>query len=818
MRGLRGSSDRARFLHFARRMSFPLPTVRDSWRALRRAPGGSLVVVLTLAAGIGANAVVFSALRVALLTPPPVADPGRLLSLTEAERAHPNRPFGVSFPAYRDWREGLSGIAELAAYVPGEYAVSGAGEPARVPVALVSASFFEVTGVRPVLGRVFSAEEDRPGGVPVVVASHVFWRDRLGGNPERIGTAISVGGHPATLVGVLPAGFDLPGDAELYAPLRLLSAERWTAERRAHVLSVLARLAPGASRGTVETRIAALQHRAEAEDPGHVTLTRTLQQALSGDLGLPIALLQAAAGFLLAIACVNLAGVLAARVHSRAREWAVRRALGASAARLVRLAMGESLMLASLGAFAGLVLAAWAAPLLAHLVPDPRLAGLRVDPRVVAFGAGVALLAGLAAGLIPARAALRAGEAGLLSAGSARITASRGARRLQGALLAGQVAAALALLVGATLLVGSLRHALGASPGFRPESLLTLRVAPPPERYDEPRDVVRFFNTAADEVRALPGVRDVGAVSILPVSGPGSRGEVNVDGRDVAPEERPSAGFLRVLPGYFKAIGVPLVAGRDFDERDDGQGEYVTIVTRGLARRLWPGQDPIGRRIKVGPPEGEPWLRVIGVVGDLAQARLDAPAEYQTFEPLAQRPRAVLRFAVRTAGAPEAVLPSVLAALRALEPQVVLDQIATMDARIGDSLRPRRLQTTLVSIFALLAAAIAALGVYGVASFAVALRRREIGVRMALGATQHEVLRFALGQGLLPAGAGLAAGWLLALGFASLLRGLLYGVQPLDPAAHLTSVLALGSIVVLANLAPALRASRVSPAEVLREE
>jgi putative ABC transport system permease protein len=799
-------------------MSFPLPTLRDSWRAVRRTPGSSLVAVLTLACGIGANAVVFSALRVALLTPPPVADPDRLLSLTEAERAHPDVPFGVSFPAYRDWREGLSGVADLAAYVPEEYAVSGAGEPARVQVALVSASFFGVTGVRPVLGRVFTAEEDRPGGAPVVVASHAFWRERLGEDTARIGTTISVGGHAATVVGVLPAGFDLPGDAELYAPLGLLSAERWVTERRAHVLSVLARLAPGASRQDVETRTAALQRRAEAEDPGHVTLARTLQQALSGDLGLPLALLQAAAGFLLAIACVNLAGVLAARVHSRTQEWAVRRALGASAASLFRLALGESLLLASLGALAGLFLAGWAAPLLAHLVPDPRLAGLRVDPRVVAFGAGVALLAGLAAGLIPARAALRAGDEGLLGAGSARLTASRGARRLQAALLAGQVAAALVLLVGAALLIGSLRRALGASPGFRPESLLTLRVTPPPARYDTRKDVVRFFHTAAADVRALPGVSDVGAVSTLPVSGPGGQGEVSVDGREVAVEARPSAGFLRVLPGYFEAIGVPLVEGRDFDDGDDGSGEYVTIVTEGLARRLWPGESAIGRRIKVGPPEGEPWLRVIGVVGDLAQSRLDAPAEYQSFEPLAQRPRGVMRFAVRTAGAPEAVLPSVIKTLRALEPQVVLDQVATMDARIGDSLRPRRLQTTLVTIFAFLAAAIAALGVYGVASFAVAQRRREIGVRMALGATPRGVLRFVLGQGLLPAVAGLAAGSLLAVGFASLLRGLLYGVKPLDPAAHLASVLVLGSIVVLANLAPALRAAHVSPAEVLREE
>jgi putative ABC transport system permease protein len=422
------------------------------------------------------------------------------------------------------------------------------------------------------------------------------------------------------------------------------------------------------------------------------------------------------------------------------------------------------------------------------------------------------------AGSLPARAAVRTARTGLLASGSARQTASRRARRVQSLLLAGQVAAALALLVGGALLIGSVRRALGVSPGFRPESLLTLRVAPAPESYDDPQDVVRFFTAASAEVRGLPTVVAVGAVSVLPVSGPGARGEVTVADHVVAGGQRPAAGFLRVLPGYFEALGVPIVAGRDFEAGDDGRGERVTIVTEGLARRIWPGQDPIGRRLKVGPPAGEPWLRVVGVVGDVAQSGLDAPPEYQTFEPLAQRPRAVMRFAVRTTGAPETLVGPVTAALRRLEPRVVVDQVATMDARIGDSLRPRRLQATLVALFAVLAAVIAALGVYGVASWSVTQRRREIGVRSALGATPTEILRFAIAQGLRPAATGLAAGTLLAAGFASLLRGLLFGVQPLEPAAHLASVLALGGIVVVASLAPALRALGVSPADVLRQE
>jgi putative ABC transport system permease protein len=389
---------------------------------------------------------------------------------------------------------------------------------------------------------------------------------------------------------------------------------------------------------------------------------------------------------------------------------------------------------------------------------------------------------------------------------------------VQSVLLAGQVAAALALLVGGTLLIGSLRRALGAAPGFRTDALLTLRVAPPPERYDEPDDVVQFFEAAAGTLRDLPTVAAVGAVSALPVSGPGGRGEVTVLGPAVPVEERPSAGFLRVLPGYFEAIGVPMVAGRDFDARDDGSGEHVTIVTEALARRLWPGQDPLGRRLKVGPPEAEPWLRVVGVVGDIAQSRLDAPREYLTFEPLRQRPRGVLRFAIRTTGSPEAVTGAATAALHALEPGAVVDQVAAMDARIADSLRPRRLQATLLALFAALAAAIAALGVYGVASWSVAQRRREIGVRTVLGATPAAIVRFVVGQGLRPAAAGLAVGILLAGGFASLLRGLLFGVQPLDPAAHVASAAALGVVVVLASLAPALGALHTSPADALRQD
>jgi predicted permease len=792
--------------------------IRSAWRAVRRSPGSSLVAVLTLAAGIGANAVVFSALEVALLTPPPVADPARVLSLTEAERARPDRPSGVSFPAYAEWQAGLAGQADLAAYVPGEYAISGAGAPARVGAALVSASFFDVTGVRPVLGRVFGADEDRAGAAPAVVASHAFWREHLGADPGRVGTTFTFGGHPATLVGVLPSRFDLIEDAALYVPLGVFRSEGWVSQRRVHVLSVIARLRPGADTGAVARRIDALQRGAEGEDPGHVALAMTLQQARSGDLLLPLTLLQAAAGLLLAIACINLAGVLAARVQSREREWAVRRALGASAGQIVGLALGESLLLAGLGALAGLAVAAWAAPLLAYLVPDTRLAGLRVDPRVLLFGAAAAVLSGIAAGTLPTRAALRAGRTGLLAAGDARQTAGRRARRLQSVLVAGQVAAALVLLVGGALLLGSLRRALGVSPGFRSDSLLTLRVAPPPERYDAPADVVRFFATAAGELRRLPSVAAVGAVSVLPVSGPGSKGEVTVEGPALPGDDKPAAGFLRVLPGYFEALGVPIVAGRDFDARDDGRGERVTIVTAGLARRLWPGQDPIGRRIKVGPAESEPWLRVVGVAGEIAQSALDTPPEYQTFEPLAQRPRGMLRFAVRTTGSPEALAGAVTTALRGLEPQVVVDQVATMDARIGDSLRPRRLQATLVALFAALAAAIAALGVYGIASWCVTQRRREIGVRAALGAAPRDILRFALAQALGPAGAGLLAGIVLAAGSASLLRGLLFGVAPLDAASHLASLLALAAVVVASSVAPALRALSVSPAEVLRQE
>lgn len=796
----------------------PLAILNLSLRSTVRSPASAIFAVLTLALGFGANLTVFSAMNQTLFARLPVAEPETLLTLTEAEKGSPTRPYGASVPGLKEWSVILRPVADVAAILPTEFVIGGAGSPTRELVAMVTETFFSVARAQPFVGRSFTHDEYAKPGIALV--SHRFWTERLGASRDLAALRLTLGGHPLAVIGVLPPGFDLPRGSSFFVPFDPYAPPHWATNRRVHVIQVLARVKPGAQPGAVSAALDAAIASHAAEDPGHVALVRSLRDTLVGDLKQPMIAQQVAALGLLLIACFNVAGLLMARAQARSGEWALHRALGARPAAIAALVIGEGLVVSALGLIAGVAVAMALSRALSPLLSDPRLAAIQLQGEAVAVGALMCLVCGVASGLLPARAALRASGLGLVSASTsiatARVAGGRSARRWRGGLVAAEVAATFALLGGSLLLIASLESVRAIDPGFAPESLLTLRVAPPPEKYDARTDMVGFFARAEERIRALPGVQAVGGASVLPLGSISGRGIVSIDGASI--EAPPEAGFLRVTEGYFDAIRLPLVAGRRFTAADDGTGEFVTIVNESLAKRLWPNGGAIGQRIKVGPPANEPWLRIVGVIRDHRQDALDADAGFMTFEPVAQRPRSVLRFAVRASGDASRLAPSVHEALRGLEPLVIVDQVATMDDRIEASLKPRRLQTWLWGAFAALATLVAAAGVYGVAAWAVRSRRREFGIRMALGAAPRRIATEAAWSGVEPVIAGLALGLPLAIATGRSLGALLYGVSGTDSSILTGAGLLVGLVAALAALPPALVAASVAPSAAIREE
>jgi len=796
--------------------------LRYGARMLFKKPGFTLIAILTLALGIGANTVIFSVVNTVLLRPLPYEDSERLVVLYETNPQQGRDQLIVSYSNLADWRAQSHSFEQLVGYLSGGMVLTGKDEPARLQVAAVSADLFTMLRVKPLRGRVFLPEEDKIGGAPVVVVSHGLWQARFGGDEGLIGRQITLDGKSKTVIGVMPQNFALPPGDQTEVWLALGALADGMQNRGVHTLTAIGRLKPDVTIRQAQTELATIANRIQqqypAADPGHGVNVISGYESLTKDARPALLTLLVAVSFLLLIACANVANLLLARAETRQKEIAIRTALGATRGRIVRQLLTESLLLAVAGGAIGLMLTAWGVDALAGVLPDdlPRAKEIGVDRVVFAFTGALSVLTGLIFGIIPALTRAKTSLNETLKEGG-RTSAAFGRGRIRGALIVSEVALSLALLVGAGLLIKSFWRLTQVDPGFQSDHLLTMNVALISDKYEERGQVISFFGELPARLGALPGVKAVSAVSVLPISGGDGNGNLTIEGRDFPPAQTPAASYRRILPNYFSVMGVPLKQGREFNERDTG-AEKVVIINEGMARRFWPDGDAVGKRIKVGPPQNEPWLTIVGVAGDVKNIGLEASPLLATYEPHAQRPWSAMNLAIRTETDSMSLSAAVRGELRAMEKDLLIRNLSTMDERIRLSVAPRRFNMALIAVFAALALLLAAAGVYGVMSYTVTQRVREIGVRMALGAQVDDVLKLVIGQGMKPVLCGAAVGLLAAFILTRWMEGLLFGVPPTDLWTYGVVAALLMLVALFACWLPARRATKVDPMVALRVE
>jgi len=800
-------------------------------RMMRRTPSFTTVAVLTLATGIGANTAIFSAVDAVLLRDLPYRD---TRSLAMVWNHWPGtEKGGLSFPEFLDFRERLRSV-EVAAWGNGVANLISQAEPERLRVAEVSPNLLDVLGVRPVLGRNFTPNEERRGEGFVAILGDELWRRRFNAAPGIVGQSIVLDGRPFTVVGVLPAGFVLPHDygsverSALIAPLTVdVSAPR--NERGSHFLYSAARLRPGYSLEQAQSELHTLSRSWTTEFDGeyHASYFAALlpiRTEIVGDIRPALLVLFGAVSLVLLIACANVANLLLARGQVRAREIAVRKAVGASQARLARQVITEALVLAAAAACVGVLLARWLTVAMVRTAPGiPRLDELRLDPTVLAFTAAVSILTAVVFGSLPALEHARRDVSANLQGDRAARTPMR--RAVRATLVAAQVALALVLLIGAGLLIQSFSRLTRVPAGINPDHVLTMRVSIPVDGYEERERAVGFYEQLLDRFRAVPGVRFAGAVTNLPLGNPIGDWDFYLPGETPGPHgsDRP-ADWQVVTPGYFEAMGVPLLRGRLPVAADRADAPPVVVINETLARTYFSGRDPIGQQIRMSGDDRS-WMTIVGIVADVRHEGLDTPANSQVYLPHAQfkpfwRDTTVRTFAlvVRTDGDPQAAASALRASVRAINPNVPVAQAMTMEQVVDRSVAPRRLQTQLLAVFAAVALVLAIVGTYGVLAYQITERTREFGVRMAVGAGRADILRMVVRQGMAPAAAGVLIGLGGAALLTQLLTSLLFETRPLDPVTFAGTAAVLLVAALAACLVPARRATRVDPAVALRTE
>ncbi|HUQ83380.1 MAG TPA: ABC transporter permease [Gemmatimonadaceae bacterium] len=809
-----------------------LKDVRYAFRRLRNTPGFSAIVLLTLAIGIGANTAIFSVVNTVLLRPFAYRDPERLVVVDHFYPSLNNLEAGASAPGFRDLRDKavlFDGVFVFTGWGP---ALTGAGsEPQRLVGTRASGLIFRTLGVVPVVGRVFTPEEDEPGKNKVVVLGHGFWQRQFGGDRSIVGKPIILNGEQYDVIGVMPSSFrDFVGGqvADVWTPLALAPAQFSDNARTNEFLTLVARLKPGVSveRARSDLKTFANQLRAQYAEsyPTDWTLKVTpMNEKVSGRIRPALLVLLGAVAFVLLIACANVANLLLARAASRIKEVAIRSALGASRRALLRQLLVESVMLAVVGGVLGLGLAYAGVKAVIALQPAnvPRISELRIDGWVALFTLGVSLVTGLLFGLAPAVQTSRTNLQETLKEGGRGATADRSGHAMRRVLVVAEVALALMLLTGAGLLIKSLALLQEVNPGFDSRNLLTFRVAIPNAKYRSDTTRIQYFDRAVEAVRAVPGVTDVGIASVLPFSGNWSTAGFAVEGYQPPPGKPGPWGDQRtVSPGLFTTLRVPLLKGRLFTEQDGASGPQVVIVDDEMVKRYWPNADPVGKRIAFGDPQRDStarWITVVGVVGHTKHEGLDAENRVQLYFPYRNGVGGVMSFVVRTAGDPNQALPAVRSAIHAVDRDVPIAAVATMDANIASSMGQRRFAMMLLGLFAAMAVVLASIGIYGVMSYSVTQRAHEIGIRMALGAARRGVLAMVMRQGLLLVGLGVVIGVVGALGLTRLITSQLFGVKPSDPTTFMGVALTLVGVAVLATLIPAMRATRVDPVVALRD-
>jgi putative ABC transport system permease protein len=798
-----------------------LNDLRYALRQLLKAPSFTIVAILTLALGIGACSAIFSVVNVVLLRPLDYREPDRIVSIRETNL--PQFPeFSVSPPNYLDWEKQTKSYAYLAAYSGAGLNLTGEGEPQRLVGVKATAHYFDVFGVKPILGRMFLPEEDAVGKNHVVVLSYSFWQRVFGGARDVVGRSIQLNGEPYTVVGVAPTG-GLTSKVDVWTPMAFKPDETANDARGSHYINVFGRLKPGVTVAQAKAELDVLATQLAQQYPdsnkGWGILMMTMQDSFVRDVKPVLYTLLGAVGCVLLIACANIANLLLARATARHREISIRAALGASRARIVRQLLTESVVLSLCGGAAGLLLARWGLDALLTLAPTslPRVTEIHLDSGVLIFSLALSVITGLVFGIAPAWLAARADVNEALKQGSRGSTEGGARGRLRSALVVLEVTFALMLLGGAGLLARSFMQLAHVDPGFAPENATLLRLSLPQKKYAMPEQQTAFADALLERMKLLPGVQSAGITHSMPLVGDYVLG-FNIEGRPaIAPSDLPSTNYYAVTPDYFRAMGIRLIRGRTFTPQDDAKAPRVAVINETMARQHFPNEDPIGKRINItnGP---DTWRQIVGIVGDIKQYGVDKATSAQAYEPFAQVPFSSLNVVIRTSGSPAALLGALRPAVYAVDKDQPVGTIRPLEEIMAESIASQRFAMTLLTVFSLVALVIAAVGIYGVMAYSVVQRTGEFGIRMALGAQRRDVLRLVLAQGGKLVGLGLIIGLAGTLAASRAMGSMLFNTSAQDPLTLGTITVLLGAVALLACLLPANRATKVNPIEALRAE
>jgi putative ABC transport system permease protein len=805
--------------------------LRFGFRMLLKNPGFTLIAVLTMALGIGANTAIFSVVNAVLLNPLPFPEPERLIRIYGHFLATSQDNMRASVPEFTDYKQQTKSFEEIAGYDDFSANLTPiAGEPERVEALVVTPELFSVLNVAPRAGRVFLPEEAQEGHDDVVLISHGLWRRRFGADPTAVGQNVIVNGRNHTVIGIMPEGFAFPQRTELWKPL-WFPADQYDQQRRGNRgVEVIGRLQRRVSLAAAQSEMDHLaaqliqQYPRNYESRGWKIGVVSLLDDYVGDARRGLLVLLGAVAFVMLIACANVANLSLTRATARRQEIAVRLALGASRGRITRQLLIESIMLAFVGGTAGLLLASWGAGLLLRLAPDdlPRVDEIRMDGRVLAFTFGVSLITGILFGLIPALAASNPDLNEALKEGGRGGTGTAKRQRMRSAFVIVEIALALVLLAGAGLMLKSFWRLQRVDPGFNPEGVLTMRMLLPFETYQKAAQRGTFYQRVLESIRSAPGVEAVSATSGVPLTQAGSSGTISGENSAVGPSDLPvEAEWRWVTPDYFKAMGTTLISGRDFTEADGAGAPLVAVIDESFARRYYPDEDPLGKRIKRGRLDStRPWLTVIGVVRNVHSRRLDTPSGVQVYFPFYQDPTAYnMSLVIRTnMKDPLSLSGAVRTAIRSLDNNQPVYDVFSLRQIVGDSMAQRRFSMLLMSMFAAVALALAAVGIYGVMSYSVLQRTHEMGIRIALGAQTSDVLKLVIGQGMTLTVIGLAIGLAAALALTRLVETQLFGISATDWVTYTEIATLLTAVALLACYLPAHRASKVDPMIALRQE
>lgn len=806
-------------------MSNLLQDLRYGLRAMLKRPGFTLIAVMTLALGIGSSTAIFTVVDAAVIRGLPYRSPEQLYHMWERT---PQKEFNqreFSYPDYQDYLQNK--VCDIAAYTGGGTILNANGESERVFAPLVTANFFSVLGVDAIKGRTFQAGEDKQGGPHLAVLTYALWQTRFGGREGIVGQQINLAGDSYTIIGVLPKSFQFAmRPADLFLPYQ--PTQNQITRRFMHGTNLIARLKPGVSASQAQAELSLTTTRIEQQfkdsHAGTSLKFIPLQEQVVGQVKPILITLLAAVGFVLLIACANVASLLLTRSLGRQKEVGIRVALGASRWRVVRQLLTESVLLSLIGGALGLFIAYWGTTGLVSLLPAnqinalPFLQTLKIDARMLGFSFALSVLTGIVFGLVPALQSSRFNLSGVLKEGG-RQTNAGGSHRLRGGLVVTEIALAVVLLVGAGLLLKSLVRLLRTDPGFNPQNVLTMTVVLPAAKYTDANSQINFQDQLRERVQALPGVAGAGTVNILPLQ-PGNTTRVNVEGDPIPPPgQELEANIRTVSDNYFQTLGVPLISGRTFDSQDKANGLQVVIIGKTMADRMFAGRDPIGRRLKYAGVEAPP-INIVGVVGDVKITGLDQETRPVIYYPFRQNSSTFANLVVRTNADPTALTGSIRNEIRNLEPAAAIFNVQAMPELISSSPAAfmRRFPATLIGVFAGLALLLSSIGIYGVVSYSVSQQTHHIGVRMALGARAVDILKMVLKQGLVIAVAGITIGVAASIGLMRLLQSLLFGVPANDVSIFAIVIGALFIVALFACYLPARRATKVDPLVALRYE